>query len=79
MTYKDFVKTPEQLKADLINDVRKQIVDTKLSIVYYQTEASSPKKMGKHAAEESVGLYQQHLKFLETKLKQYEEADVRGL
>lgn len=76
MSYKDFVKTDEQIKADLVNKVKTEILDAKVAITYYQTEAAKPTKMGKGEAQENVGLYQEHMKYLETKLKQYEEVDV---
>ena len=70
------MKTDQELKESLVEEIRREILVSKIQIRKLTREVVKPKTMGKGQAQESLGIYQKRLITLEGNLKEYEDYEV---
>lgn len=66
------MKTDQELKDELMNDIRKDMLVSKVKIRMFTREVAKHKTMGKSEALEGLGAYNKRLNTLESNLKEYE-------
>ena len=70
------MKTDQELKEGLMEEIRREMIVSKVKIRVFTRNIVKPKTMGKPEALEGLGAYNKRLKTLEGNLKEYEEYDV---
>ena len=70
------MKTDQELKEGLMEEIRREMIVSKVRINTFTAECAKPKTMGKSEALEGLGGAKRRLKILEINLKSYENYDV---
>ncbi len=70
------MKTDQELKEGLMEDIRREIIVSKVKITDLTSQYVKPKNMGKGQALEGLGIYKKRLIELESNLKMYEKYGV---
>lgn len=62
-------KSDPELIEEIINDLRKELIKSRMNERYWTMEAVDPKKVGKHEAEEKLAIWQKHVKSVEGQIE----------